>query len=92
ASETVDVGQWGQEVDGGVRMVLRGGTAARRVFREDHGDKLVTENGSVLERTATTDPIDDRFRLSGLYRDTQNGGLFTECLTGRTFEVAPSGA
>ena len=46
ATETVDVGQWGQEVDGGVRMVLRGGTVARRVFREDDGDKLVAENGS----------------------------------------------
>jgi hypothetical protein len=92
ATETVDVGQWGQEVDGGVRMVLRGGTVARRVFREDNGDKLVAENGSLLERAATADPIDDRFRLTGLYRDTQTGGLFTECLTGRTFEVAPGGA
>ena len=73
-------------------MVLRGGTVARRVFREADGDKLVAENGSVLERAATADPIDDRFRLTGLYRDTQTGGLFTECLTGRTFEVAPSGA
>jgi copper homeostasis protein (lipoprotein) len=92
ADATVDIGQWAQEVDGGVRMVLRGGTVARRAFREDDGDKLVAENGSVLERAATADPIDDRFRLTGLYRDTQNGGLFTECLTGRTFEVAPSGA
>jgi heat shock protein HslJ len=92
ASETVDVGQWGQEVDGGVRMVLRGGTVARRVFREDDGDKLVAENGSLLERAATADPINDRFRLTGLYRDSQTGGLFTECLTGRTFEVAPGGA
>jgi len=92
ADETHDLGQWAQEVDGGVRMVLRGGTVARRVFREDDGDKLVAENGSVLERAAAADPIDDRFRLTGLYRDTQTGGLFTECLTGRTFEVAPSGA
>ena len=92
ANQAVDIGQWAQEVDGGVRMVLRGGTVARRVFREDDGDKLVAENGSVLERSATADPIDDPFRLTGLYRDTQNGGLFTECLTGRTFEVAPSGA
>lgn len=90
--ERVDLGQWAQEVDGGVRMVLRGGTVARRVFREDDGDKLVAENGNVLERAAAADPIDDRFRLAGLYRDTQNGGLFTECLTGRTFEVAPNGA
>jgi copper homeostasis protein (lipoprotein) len=92
ATETVDLGQWAQEVDGGVRMVLRGGAVPRRVFREDDGDKLVAADGSTLERAATADPIDDRFRLTGLYRDTQTGGLFTECLTGRTFEVAPTGA
>jgi heat shock protein HslJ len=92
AGDSVDVGQWAQEVDGGVRLVLRGGTVARRVFREADADKLVAENGSELERAATADPIDDRFQLTGLYRDTQTGGLFTECLTGRTFEVAPTGA
>ena len=58
ADEAHDLGQWAQEVDGGVRMVLRGGTVARRVFREDDGDKLVAENGSALERAATADPID----------------------------------
>jgi heat shock protein HslJ/membrane-bound inhibitor of C-type lysozyme len=92
ASETVDLGQWAQEVDGGVRMVLRGAAVARRVFREADGDKLVAENGTELEHAATADPIEDRFRLTGLYRDTQTGGLFTECLTGRTFELAPGGA
>jgi heat shock protein HslJ/membrane-bound inhibitor of C-type lysozyme len=92
ANETVDLGQWAQEVDGGVRMVLRGGLVPRRAFREANGDKLIAENGSELERAATADLIDDRFRLSGLYRDTQTGGLFTECLTGRTFELAPGGA
>ena len=92
ANEAVDLGQWAQEVDGGLRLILRGGTMSRRVFREADGDKLVAENGSVLERAATADPIDDRFRLTGLYRDSQTGGLFTECLTGRTYEVAPGGA
>lgn len=92
ANETVDLGQWAQEVDGGLRLILRGGTISRRAFREADGDKLVADNGSVLERAATADPIDDRFRLTGLYRDSQTGGLFTECLTGRTYEVAPGGA
>lgn len=92
ASETVDLGQWAQEVDGGVRLVLRGGVVPRRVFREANGDKLVAENGDELQPSATADPIDDHFRLAGLYRDTQTGGLFTECLTGRTFELAPGGA
>ena len=88
----LDVGQWAQEVDGGVRLVLRGGVVARRSFREVDGDRLVGENGNELGRVAMPDPIDGRYRLTGLYRDTQTGGLFTECLTGRTFEVAPAGA
>ncbi len=88
----LDLGQWAQEVDGGVRMVLRGGVVPRRSFREAGGDRLIAENGSELARAATPDPIDGRYRLAGLYRDSQTGGLFTECLTGRTFEVAPAGA
>lgn len=88
----LDLGLWAQEVDGGVRLVLRGGLVARRVFREADGDRLMAENGGELARTATTDPIDEPFQMAGLYRDTQTGGLFTECLTGRIFEVAPVGA
>ncbi len=88
----LDLGQWAQEVDGGVRLVLRGGTVARRVFREDKGDRLIAENGSVLARTDASDPIDGTFPMAGLYRDTQAGGVFAECLTGRTFMVAPGGA
>ena len=42
----LDLGQWFQEVDGGVRLVLRGGTVARRAFREANGDRLVAENGT----------------------------------------------
>ncbi len=88
----LDLGQWAQEVDGGVRLVLRGGAAARRVFREADGDRLIAAEGTELARAAKPDPIDGRFQLAGLYRDTQSGGLFAECLTGRTFAVAPVGA
>ena len=88
----LDLGQWAQEVDGGVRMVLRGGTVARRIFREADGDRLIAQDGTELARAATPDPIDGRFPLAGLYRDTPAGGLFAECLTGRTYPVAPSGA
>ena len=88
----LDLGQWAQEVDGGVRLVLRGGTGGRRVFREDDGDRLVAVNGNTLARTDQPDPIDGTFPMAGLYRDTQSGGLLTECLTGRTFMVAPGGA
>ena len=88
----LDLGQWFQEVDGGVRLVLRGGTVARRAFREDNGDRLVTENGTELVRAPKPDLIEGSFQLAGLYRDTPNGGLFAECLTGRTYPVAPKGA
>ncbi|MFO1160113.1 MAG: META domain-containing protein [Reyranellaceae bacterium] len=88
----VDLGQWAQEVDGGVRMVLRGGVVPRRVFREANGDRLIAADGTELARAAKPDTIDDRFDLSGLYRDTPAGGLFAECLTGRTYTVSPGGA
>ena len=87
-----DLGQWTQEVDGGVRLVLRGGLAARRAFRQADGGRLVADNGTELVQTATADKIDGRFRLEGLYRDAQDGGLFAECFTGRTFPVAARGA
>ena len=54
----LDLGQWSQEVDGGVRLVLRGGTVARRVFREANGDRLIAENGSELVRASTPDLIE----------------------------------
>ncbi|MGD9881753.1 MAG: META domain-containing protein [Reyranella sp.] len=88
----VDIGQWMQEVDGGVRMVLRGAAGQRRVFREANGDRLVAADGTELARAATPDMIDDQFELGGLYRDTPSGGMFAECLSGRTYTIAPGGA
>ena len=87
---TFDLGQWSQEVDSGLRLVLRG-AGAPRVFREESGDRLIDQQGTELSRAAL-DPIDGRYRMSGLYRDTQNGGLFNECRTGRTYAVAPRAA
>lgn len=89
---TLDLGQWSQEVDGGVRLILRGNLVARRAFREANDNRLIADNGAELVQTATPDRIDGRFQLEGLYRDAQDGGLFTECFTGRTYGVAPSGA
>ena len=87
-----DLGQWFHEVDGGLRLVLRGGTVARRAFREATGDRLIAENGTELVRAPKPDLIEGPFQLAGLYRDTPTGGLFAECLTGRTYPVSPSGA
>lgn len=88
----VDLGQWAQEVDGGVRLILRGGLMPRRVFREANGDRLVAADGTELARAAKPDMIGDRFELAGLYRDTPSGGMFAECLSGRTYAIAPGGA
>jgi len=91
AEPLLDIGQWAQEVEGGIRLVLRGANNSRRAFREI-GDKLVDDNGGELLRTDKPDPIDGKFRLAGMYRDAQDGGLFTACLVGRTYGVAPGGA
>jgi heat shock protein HslJ len=93
AGEAVfDLGQWASEIAGGARLVLHGGSVARRVFREADGDRMVQADGQVLARVQNADPIDGPFHLAGLYRDTQQGGLLAECLTGRTYPVAPGGA
>lgn len=89
---TFDLGQWTQEVEGGVRLVLRGGTVSRRAFRQADGDRLIADDGAELKETAVPETIDGRYQLEGLYRDAQDGGLFAECATGRTYPVAPSGA
>jgi len=92
AEPQLDLGEWAQEVEGGVRLILRGGAGNRRAFREIGTDRLVADDGSELLKTATPDPIDGRFRLSGMYRDAQDGGLFAPCLVGRTYGVAAGGA
>lgn len=88
----LDIGQWAQEVEGGVRLVLRGGDSGRRAFREVEVGKLVADDGSALVRAAAPDLLDGKYRLAGLYRDAQDGGLFAACLAGRTYSVAAGGA
>ena len=88
---TFDLGQWSQEVAGGVRLVLRG-AGAPLSFRELGGDRLVASDGTELMRSPTVDPIEGRYRMTGLYRDTQNGGVFQECSTGRTYQIVAKAA
>ena len=92
AEPLFDLGEWAQEVEGGGRLVLRGGAGSRRSFREIGVTKLIADNGSELLHSDKSDPVDGRFRLSGMYRDAQDGGLFAPCLVGRTYGVAPGGA
>lgn len=92
ADPVLGLGEWAREVEGGVRLVLRSSGSNRLAFREIGTDKLVADDGSELVRAASPDPIDGRFRLSGMYRDAQDGGLFAPCLVGRVYGVAPGGA
>jgi heat shock protein HslJ len=92
AEPVLDLGEWAQEVEGGVRLILRGGAGSRRSFREIGTDKLIAEDGTELPQAATADPIDGQFKLAGMYRDAQDGGLFAPCLVGRVYGVAPGGA
>jgi len=92
AEPLLELGEWAQEVEGGVRLVLRGEAGSRRSFREVGVEKLIADNGTELSQAATMDPIDGRFKLSGMYRDAQDGGLFAPCLVGRVYGVAPGGA
>ena len=91
---TAILGLWTEEVDGGLRLVLHGGQPARRSFRmADDGGLVATDSeGAVLRPLVPADPIDDRFRLDGMFRDGPVAGLFTECVTARTFYLSPKGA
>jgi heat shock protein HslJ len=87
-------GLWGEEVDGGLRLVLHGSAPARRSFRmADDGSLLATDrSGAVLRPLVPADPIDDSFQLEGMFRIGPVAGLFTECVTARTFYLTPDGA
>ena len=61
---------------------------ANQRLQNELGERERTE----LARAAKPDKIDDRFELGGLYRDTPSGGMFAECLSGRTYTLAPGGA
>lgn len=87
-----ELGQWAQEVDGGVRLVLRGNIVGRRAFRQVDGNRLIADDATELTQAASPEKIDGRYQLEGLYRDAQDGGLFAECSSGRTYPLAPGGA
>ena len=57
-----------QEVDGGVRLVLRGGSVARRAFREADDDRLVADNGTELAAAMPPIRSTGSFQLDGLFR------------------------
>lgn len=94
SASLLDHGLWSEEVDGGLRLILRGEAVARRSLREAPGGRLVDTAPPGLEFAplATADPIDEGFRLNGMFRVTPDGGVFTDCLTGRNLHVLASAA
>jgi heat shock protein HslJ len=92
-----DHGLWSEEIDGGLRLVLRGELSGRLTFREGPGELVVVDpagsrQGKRLAQLSRPDPIDERFPLDGMFRVTQDGGVFAECLSGRLFRLKPSAA
>jgi len=90
-----DHGLWSEEVDGGLRLVLRGAASGRRSFRQGAAGELLAIDppGSVdLAPLPAVDPIDEPFRLSGMFRVAPEGGVFSECTTGRLFRPLASDA
>ena len=94
APPTAYLGLWAEEVDGGLRLVLHGGSPARRSFRiaDDGGLVATDKSGAILRPLVPVDPIDESFQLDGMFRIGPVAGLFAECVTARTFYLTPSGA
>jgi heat shock protein HslJ/membrane-bound inhibitor of C-type lysozyme len=92
----VDHGLWSEEVEGGLRLVLRGGTAQRRSLRQAADGSLVAPDRTLgdlkLAPLPQVDWIDERFQLNGMYWVPPDGGVFTECITGRAFHFLQSPA
>lgn len=97
-----DHGTWSEEVDGGLRLVLRGATTGRRSFRQTQAglvaaDQPVATTGQpavaqTLAPLAMPDPIDEPFQLAGMFRLAPGGGVFNGCVSGRLFQLVPSEA
>jgi heat shock protein HslJ/membrane-bound inhibitor of C-type lysozyme len=90
-----DRGIWSEEVDGGLRLVLRG-ASTRRAYRQTDGGLVAVDAPSaggpvaLLAPLPAPDPIDERFELSGMFRVAPDGGVFNDCLSGRLFRFLPS--
>ena len=76
---SLDLGQWTQEVDGGVRLVLRGSLVARRAFRQADGDRLIADE---RHRTGADAPPPTR--------STGGSGSTASIATPRTAGCSPS--
>ncbi len=90
------IGSWVVASDDG-RLALFGGTEAPVFFRIlDHDTlrKLDVEGRDIesplnynLRRTSEPDTIEPRLRMRGMYRSMADAAVFTECLSGRRFQV-----
>ncbi len=94
---TDTIGSWVVAGDDG-RLALFGGTEAPVFFRVvDHDTlrKLDVEGRDIesplnydLRRKRQAEPIEPRLKMRGMYRYMADAAVFTECLSGRRFQVA----
>ncbi len=56
------------------------------------GKKIISRLPYELIRAEKPEPFPDSVRMKGMYADTKEGGVFTECLSGVSFPVAAEGA
>lgn len=94
-SPSYDIGRWGREADGTLR--LRGGREAPLRLRAaaDGALRLIGPQGQTIEdlqRQATLDRIGGPMRLRGLYLYLADAASFQECLSGRRWPVLIEGA
>ena len=92
----VDLGRW--SVDSTHRLVLRGGTAAPRLFDivdagtvrqlDTQGEPIASTSNYDLVRAAQVDPIRDSIRLRGLFTYFADSARLVECMTGKSWRVA----
>jgi uncharacterized lipoprotein YbaY/heat shock protein HslJ/uncharacterized lipoprotein NlpE involved in copper resistance len=92
-----DVGSWDLSSDG-TRLVLKGGREPSELFLirdpgtlrklDLEGREIVSPHDYDLRRAKSLEPLEPRLNMRGMYRYQADAGLFTECLTRRTWPVA----
>lgn len=95
-----EIGSWVLSSDGRI-LVIKGGHDAPEMLALDgqrlrildpDGRPLPASVPSELQRALSFQPLEPRLALRGVYTYMADAGLFTECLTGQRWPVAPEGA
>jgi len=92
-----DMGSWALSSDG-TEVVLQGrGEPLRFALLDARSLRPIGSDGGplgarhALSRAGRFQPLEVRLEMQGVFRRAGEVGLFTECSTGRTWEVSPDG-